>query len=157
MALTDVFLTLGEPGFGQLLRGVSMGKLKTYQLYDRIKTRTHLPKLNAEGLQKSAPRLWARLSEKDEEFAQDLSQAVLVSHLDMIVAVLNFLGIPHEDGFFAKDLDAKQHFTEGWEARVLEKFNNTYPEAILLFYINHLRWELLEAVDVFRPAAPNAA
>ena len=82
-----------------------MGKLKTFQLYDRIKTRTHLPKLNAEGLQKATPRLWARLSEKDEEFAQDLSQAVLVSHLDMIVAVLNFLGIPHEDGFFAKDAD----------------------------------------------------
>jgi len=48
MALTDVFLTLGEDGFGQIIRGVSMGKLKTYQLYDRIKTRTHLPKLNAE-------------------------------------------------------------------------------------------------------------
>ena len=42
MALTDVFLTLGEDGFGQLMRSVSMGKLKTYQLYDRFKTRTHL-------------------------------------------------------------------------------------------------------------------
>ena len=69
-----------------------MGKLKTYQLYDRIKTRTHLAKVNSESLQKAAPRLWARLPEKDEEFAQDLSQAVLVCHLDMIVAVLNFLG-----------------------------------------------------------------
>ena len=144
MALTDVFLTLGEPGFGQLLRGVSMGKLKTYQLYDRIKTRTHLPKLNAEGLQKSAPRLWARLSEKDEEFAQDLSQAVLVSHLDMIVAVLNFLGIPHEDGFFAKDLDAKPFLTEGWQDRVHEKFKGVYPESLLRFYTAHLAWELLQ-------------
>src|SRR6266513_532776 len=126
MALTDVFLTLGEPQFGQLIRGVSMGKLKTYQLYDRIKTRTHLPKLNAEGLQKATPRLWSRMSEKDEEFAQDLSQAVLVSHLDMIVAVLNFLGIPHEEGFFAKDIDPKPYLTEGWQERVHENFKNIY-------------------------------
>ena len=45
MALTDVFLTLGQDDFGKLLGSVSMGKLKTYQLYDRIKTRTHLAKL----------------------------------------------------------------------------------------------------------------
>ena len=145
MALTDVFLTLGEDGFGQLIRGVSMGKLKTYQLYDRIKTRTHLPKLNAESLQKATPRLWARLSEKDEEYAQDLSQAVLVSHLDMIVAVLNFLGIPHEDGFFAKDTDAKAQLTEGWKERVHEKFKDVYPEPLLQFYTSHLAWELLQA------------
>src|SRR6266851_3619582 len=145
MPLTDVFLTLGEDGFGQLIRGVSMGKLKTYQLYDRIKTRTHLPKLNAENLQKATTRLWTRLSEKDEEFAQDLSQAVLVSHLDMIVAVLNFLGIPHEDGFFVKDLDAKPFLTEGWRERVLEKFNGVYPERLLRFYTAHLAWELLHA------------
>jgi len=138
MALTDVFLTLGEDGFGQIIRGVSMGKLKTYQLYDRIKTRTHLAKLNAESLQKATPRLWTRLSEKDEEFAQDLSQAVLVCHLDMIVAVLNFLGIPHEDGFFAKDLDAKPHLTEGWQDRVHEKFKDVYPEPLLQFYTAHL-------------------
>src|SRR6266511_1295442 len=127
MPLSDVFLTLGQDGFGQLIRSVSMGKLKTYQLYDRVKTRTHLAKLNSESLQKAAPRLYARLSEKDEEFAQDLSQAVLVSHLDMIVAVLNFLGIPHEEGFFAKDLDAKPLLTEGWQERVHENFKDVYP------------------------------
>jgi len=144
MALSDVFLTVGEEGFGQLLRGVSMGKLKTYQLYDRIKTRTHLAKLNAESLQKAVPRLWARIGEKDEEFSQDLSQAVLVCHLDMIVAVLNFLGIPHEDGFFAKDLDAKPYLTEGWQSRVHEKFKDVYPDALLRFYTAHLDWELLQ-------------
>jgi len=142
MALTDVFLELGQDGFGQLLRSVSMGKLKTYQLYDRIKTRTHLPKLNAEHLQKASPRLWTRLSEKDEEFAQDMSQAVLVSHLDMIVAVLNFLEIPHEDGFFAKDIDPKPFLTEGWQGRVQEKFKDVYPDSLLRFYIAHLAWEL---------------
>jgi hypothetical protein len=141
MALTDVFLGVGQDGFSQLMRGVSMGKLKTYQLYDRIKTRTHLAKLNSENLQKTAPRLWTRLSEKDEDLALDLSQSVLVCHLDMIVAVLNFLGIPHEDGFFAKDLDPKPHLTEGWEARVHEKFKDVYPEPLLRFYTAHLAWE----------------
>jgi hypothetical protein len=145
MPLTDVFLSIGGDGFGRVIHSISIGKLKTYQLYDRFKTRTHLPKLNAENLQKATPRLWARLSEKDEEYAQDLSQAVLVSHLDMIVAVLNFLGIPHEDGFFAKDLDAKPHLTEGWQERVLEKFKDVYPEPLLRFYIAHLSWELLKS------------
>jgi len=145
MPLTDVFLSIGEDGFGRVIHSISIGKLKTYQLYDRFKTRTHLTKLNAENLQKAAPRLWARLSEKDEEYAQDLSQAVLVSHLDMIVAVLNFLGIPHEEGFFAKDLDATPHLTEGWQERVLEKFKDVYPEPLLRFYIAHLSWELLKS------------
>ena len=83
------------------------------------------------------------LADKDEEYAQDLSQAVLVSHLDMIVAVLNFLGIPHEDGFFAKDLDAKAHLTDGWQERVHEKFKDVYPDSLLRFYTAHLAWELL--------------
>src|ERR1700730_5845170 len=145
MPLTDVFLSIGEDGFGRVIHSISIGKLKTYQLYDRFKTRTHLPKLNAENLQKATPRLWARLSEKDEEHAQDLSQAVLISHLDMIVAVLNFLGIPHEDGFFAKDLDATPHLTEGWQERVLEKFKDVHPEPLLRFYTAHLAWELLKS------------
>jgi len=145
MALTDVFLTLNEGEFGKLIGSVSMGKLKTYQLYDRIKTRTHLAKLNAENLQKAAPRLWSRIGEKDEEFAQDLSQAVLVCHLDMIVAVLNFLGIPHEDGFFAKDVDASPYLTDGWQERVIEKFKGVYPEALVRFYTAHLAWELSPA------------
>src|ERR1700682_1243886 len=145
MPLTDVFLSIGEDGFGRVIHSISIGKLKTYQLYDRFKTRTHLPKLNAENMQKATPRLWARLSEKDEDYAQDLSQAVLVSHLDMIVAVLNFLGIPHEDGFFAKDLDATPHLTEGSQERVVEKFKDDYPQALLRFYIAHLSWELLKS------------
>jgi len=145
MPLTDVFLSIGEDGFAHVIHSISIGKLKTYQLYDRFKTRTHLAKLNAENLQKATPRLWARLSEKDEDYAQDLSQAVLISHLDMIVAVLNFLGIPHEDGFFAKDLDATPHLTEGWQERILEKFKGVYPEPLLRFYIAHLSWELLKS------------
>ena len=142
MQLTDVFLTLGRDSFGQLLKSISIGKLKTYQIYDAIKTRTHLAKLNAENLQKASGRLWERISARDEEFARDLSQAVLVSHLDMIVAVLNFLDIPHEEGFFAKDFDAKPYLTGDWEARVVEKFKDVYPEPVLRFYTGHLEWEL---------------
>ena len=153
MQLSDVFLQLGEDRFQQLLRGVSIGKLKTYQLYDRFKLRMHLPKLNGEILKKSSPRLYARLNEHDEEFATDLSQAVLVSHLDMIVDVLNFLGIPHEDGFFAKDLSATEYLTEGWQERVYQNFRGKYSGALLTFYINHLALELTKADQAFLPAA----
>src|SRR5664279_2491131 len=31
-----------------------------------------------------------------------------------------------------------------------------YPEAILLFYMNHLRWELLGATDVYLPVSRSA-
>jgi hypothetical protein len=153
MQLCDVFLELGEDRFSQLIRTISMGKLKTYQLYERFKTRSHLVKLNVETLRKAAPRLWTRLSDHNDDYATDLAQAVLVSHLDMIVDVLNFIGIPHEDGFFAKDLDAKPLLTDGWETRVFAQFQDKYPEALLLFYINHLAWELMGSEKFFAPAA----
>lgn len=153
MQLCDVFLELGEDRFSQLVGAISIGKLKTFQLYERFKTRSHLAKLNVETMRKAAPRLWARLKDRNDDFATDLAQAVLVSHLNMIVDVLNFIGIPHEDGFFAKDLDAKPYLNEGWEARVFENFRGKYPEALLLFYINHLAWELLGAERLFAPAA----
>ena len=157
MDISDVYLGLGQDAFAHLIRGISIGKLKTYQIYEGFKVRTHMQKVNTETLRKAVPRLWQRIADRDEEFARDMAQAVLVSHLDMIAAVLDFLGVPHEGGFFAKDLDAKQYFPEGWEARVFEQFHSTHPEAILLFYINHLRWELLGATEVFRPTAPSAA
>jgi hypothetical protein len=157
MQLSEVYLGLGQEAFNELVRGISIGKLKTYQIYEGFKVRAHLHKVNTEILRKASPRFWARLGEHDEEFARDFAQAVLVSHLDMIVAVLDFLGVPHENGFFAKDLDAKHYFTEGWEGRVLEKFRGSQPEAILVFYMNHLRWELLGAADLYRPASPSPA
>lgn len=157
MQITDVYLGLGQEAFGLLIRGISIGKLKTFQIYEGFKIRTHLHKVNTELLRKSIPKFWTRISEGDEDFAKDLAQAVLVSHLDMITALLNDLGVPHENGFFAKDMDPKPYFTEGWESRVYEKFRTVYPEAILIFYINHLRWELLGATELYRPAAPSAA
>ena len=157
MQLSDVYVSLGADAFGQLVRRISIGKLKTYQIYEGFKVRAHLHKVNTEILRKASPRFWARLGERDEDFAKDLAQAILVSHLDMIVAALDFLGVPHEGGFFPKDLDPKSYFADGWEERLLERFRSQYPEELILFYINHLRWELLNASEPYRPVAPNAA
>jgi hypothetical protein len=150
MQLSGIFLGLGEQTFAQLLRTVSIGKLKTYQLYDRMKAVLHLPKLNSEHLRKAEPRFWTRLSENDEDFATDLAQAILVSHLAMIKAVLDELGIPNEEGFFNKDIDASKYFTEGWQQKIYDKFKATYPPVVLLFYINHLDWELAKSEKVFQ-------
>lgn len=153
MELCAVYRELGEDGFAQLIRGISMGKLRTYQLFDAVKTRARLVKLNTEHLRRATPRLWARIGEGDEELAKDLAQGVLVSHLDMIAAVLDFLGIPNENGFFAKDLDPKKYLTEGWAVRTFEKFRGVYPDPLLVFYINHLAWELKGTEQPFAPAA----
>ena len=153
MQLSDVFLRLGEDNFQQLLRSISLGKLKTYQIYDRFKTRLYLNKLNSETLRKSAPRTWARIGEHDEDFAAEVAQAILISHMDMIKAVLDHLGIPHEEGFFAKDANVSNYLKEGWREQVWEKFHTAFPPAPLLFYINHLAWEMAKAEDVFAPTA----
>jgi hypothetical protein len=160
MQLPDIFLALGEENFGSLLRAVSMGKLRTYQLFDRVKARFHLHKLNSETLRKAAPRLWLRVKESDQDFAADLSQVILVSHLDMIAAVLDELGVPHEGGFFAKDTEPGKFLTDGWQQRIYDKFSSAYPRAVLLFYINHLDWEVHKdsgAFTVFLPPSPAVA
>ena len=153
MQLSGVFVELGEERLPQLLKCISIGKLRTFQLYERFKIRTHLAKVNTENLRKAAPRFWQRLNAGEDEFATDLSQAILVSHMDMITAVLGFLGIPNDQGFFAKDVDASTHLTEGWQARVWEKFHADFPEALLLFYINHLGWEVAGDKTIFLPTA----
>jgi hypothetical protein len=153
MEISEVYQGLGQDAFTQLIRGISIGKLRTYQIYEGFKVRARLHKVNTEALRKAAPRFWERIVEGDEEFGRDLAQAILVSHIDLIAAVLDFLGVPHENGFFAKDMDAAPYFTEGWEGRVFENFRTRFSEPLVLFYINHLRWELLSAADVYRPAA----
>jgi hypothetical protein len=154
MQLADIFLRLGTERFEQLIRSISMGRLKTFQLFDPLKTRVHLHKLNAETLRKAAPRLWTRLGEENSgDLAGELAQAILVSHMDLIKATLDDLGVPHEEGFFAKDVDVSRYLNDGWQQRVWDKFSGTYPPAPLLFYINHLAWEVSKAEDVFAPAA----
>jgi hypothetical protein len=153
MELSEVFVELGDDAFSQLLRGISMGKLRTYQMFERLKMRAHLVKLNTEHLRKAAPRLMERLRAHDAELATDLSQCILISHFELIVDVLNFLKIPHEDGFFLKDVDAAPLLTEGWKDRGFQEFKDKYPQPLLLFYINHLALELLKEETVYVPAA----
>lgn len=149
--LSDVFLALGEERTRRLTGCISIGKLKTYQLFDRVKARLYLNKLNSETLGKAAPRVWTRISEKDDEFARDIAQAVLVSQMEMVRAVLDFLEVPHEDGFFAKDMDASVYLKDNWQERVWEKFQGSFSEAPLLLYINHLAWELTKEPQMFLP------
>ena len=151
MQMCGVYLALGPDVFGQLVRGISIGKLKTYQVYERFKLRARLVKLNSESLRKAEPKFWARIEAGEEDFATDLSQVFLLSHLDMIVDILNFLGIPNEQGFFDKDLNSGQYLTDGWQQRVFEQFSGKYQREILLFYINHLDWELNKTDRVFMP------
>jgi hypothetical protein len=153
MQLCGVFQALGEDVFRQLVRGISIGKLKTYQLYERFKLRARLTKLNSETLRKAEPKLWARIQAGEEEFATDLSQVFLLSHLNMIIDVLNFLGIPNDEGFFDKDLKPDQYLTDGWQERAFNEFSGKYNRDILLFYINHLDWELKKPEKIFLPTA----
>lgn len=159
MQLCDIFLGLGPDSFRQLLGAISLGKLRTYQLFERLKLRLHLAKLNTESLRKAAPRVYERLSQPDcEDLATEVAQAVLVSNLEMIKAVLDELGVPHEEGFFAKDLEASSYLTEGWQDRVFEKFKSRFSESLLLFYINHLGWEVAKTTEIYRgiPAGAKA-
>lgn len=153
MGLSEVFLDLGPESLDRLVRTISVGKLRTYQLYEPLKVRAGLHKLNSEILRRSAPRFWARLEERDEDFAKDLAQAILLSHWDLIRDVLEFLGIPNEEGFFAKDLDATPYLTPGWQQRVYEHFRERYPREALRLYINHLALELDKSAALFKPEA----
>ena len=42
--------------------------------------------------------------------------------------------------------------TPGWQQRVYEKFKDAFPPAALVFYINHLAWELDKKADYYQPA-----
>ncbi len=108
----------------------------------------------SETLRKSAPRQWKRLEEEgNADLATDLAQAILISHMDLVKAVLDELGVPHEDGFFAKDTDVSTYLKDGWQQIAWDKFHDKFPPAALLFYINHLAWEVAKAEEVFAPAA----
>ena len=42
MQISDVYMGMGQDAFGQLIRGISIGKLKVYQIYEGFKVRAHL-------------------------------------------------------------------------------------------------------------------
>ena len=152
MTLPEIYQNLGEPACAELLRSMSIGRLRTFQLFDRIKTRLHVTKLNSEALRKVAPRVWQRLNEPDEPLAQELAQAILISHLEMIKDVLNFLGIAHEEGFFAKDTDPRAQLAGNWQQRVYVEFAGKYSQALLGFYVNHLAHEVIPGAEYSGPA-----
>jgi hypothetical protein len=153
MKLSELFVALSEESFKAQLRGISFGTLKTYQFYDRLRTRCHLAKLNKENLQLAAPRLFERLRNGEEDLALELSQSILISQLPLIEDVLNHFGIPHEDGFFAKETDPKDFLKEGWQQQAYDAFAEKYPKPLLVFYLNHLAHEMDENTPVFQPAA----
>jgi hypothetical protein len=140
-------------GFSGLLGQVSISSLRSFQLFEQIKIRTRLVKLNAGHLRNAAPRLWARLGERDEDLAAELAQAILVSRIGMVIEALDLLGIPHQNGFFSKEADLSGHFTEGWQARVYAGLKDKYPSCLLVFYINHLGVEAAKAGTLFSPPA----
>lgn len=153
MQLSQVYVGMGQDSVRELLSSISLGKLKTYQLFEQMKLRLRLTKLNSETLRRSALRVWPRLEEGDEELAQEVGQAILISHMDVVIAVLNELGIPHEEGFFSKDLDASKYLTDGWQERVYEKYKGQFAPHVLRFYLNHLAFDLTKPEAVFTPAA----
>ena len=70
MQISEVYLGLGQDAFAQLIRGISIGKLKTYQIYEGFKVRAHLTKVNTESLRKAVPKLWERISARRRGFRQ---------------------------------------------------------------------------------------
>ena len=149
MELSDVFVALDGSAFEELVKGISMGSLRTYQVYEPLKVHAGLHKLNRERLRKAVPRLREQLANANQDLARDLAQGILVSNLAVVIDVLDFLEIPHDgNGFFDKEGSAKDQLTDGWQQRVADHFRETYPKALILLYINHLDWELGE------PSAP---
>ena len=62
MDISDVYLGLGQDAFAHLIRGISIGKLKTYQIYEGFKVRTHMQKVNTETLRKAVNDVRLELS-----------------------------------------------------------------------------------------------
>lgn len=152
MTLCEVLAGLGQDRLNEVLRHISLGKLRTYQMFERIKLRFHVQKLNQEALRKIGPKLWARIQAGEEELAMEMSQAVLVSHLDMIVAALDHLKVPHQEGFFEKDANVGSYLVDGWQDQMLAHLKDRYPEALIVYYINHLAHEVDENAPVYLPA-----
>ncbi len=151
MELSEIFQSLGRPALDDLVRRISLGTLRAFKMYDQFKVWSHLNKLNTEHLRKAIPRFWERLEQHDEDLAQQLAQAVLVSNTDFVVQVLDYLKIPHDDnGFFQKDVSTEQYLTEGWQQRVFDEFKARYPEPLLRLYINHLMWEVNKQAAVWQ-------
>ena len=149
--MSEIFQSLGQAALDDLVRRISLGTLRAYKMYDQFKVWSHLNKLNTEHLRKATPKFWERLAQHDEDLAKQLAQAILVSNIDFVVQVLDYLKIPHDgNGFFQKDTSTKQYLTEGWQRRVFDEFKERHPEALVRLYINHLMWEVNKQAPVWQ-------
>lgn len=159
MDLVGVYAALGQDRCTRLVRTISIGALRTYGVYQAIKVRSRLHTLNRQKLRAVSQKLWKRIAEGDADLARDLSQGVLVSNIPLVVAVLDFLNIEHDDnGFFAKDADYSHQFASGWPEAVFREFSGRFSDDLVLLYINHLGWET-GALDIpyMGPAAGSVA
>ena len=152
MHLHELYGQLGEDTLRDLLRHVSLSKLKTFQMFDRLKTRAHLTKLNSENLRNAAPKLLGRMAEGDAVLATELAQCILVSHMDLIIAVLDKLGVAHSEGFFDKDADVASKLVGNWQQEAYDAVKDKFPKSLLVFYINHLAIEVNPDSTPFQPA-----
>ena len=75
------------------------------------------------------------------------------AHVRHVLAVLDHLGVPHEEGFFSKDTDVAALLKDGWQDSAWTAFREKFAQAPLLFYINHLGWEVASQTEVFAPHA----
>ena len=150
MELTAVYEAFGSDRTCNLVRSVSLGALRTFGVYEAIKVRSRLRTLNRQKLRAVAPRLWERIKDGDAGLARDLSQAVLVSNIPLVVEVLDLLEIEHDgNGFFAKDGDYSSQLSDGWEQRVFEHCKDRFDTDLVLLYINHLGWEMEALAEPF--------
>lgn len=147
MDLAEVYQALGQERVAGSVRTVSMGALKTFGVYKAIKVRSRLSKLNRLNLQRAAGRLWQRVADGDTDLGRDLAQAVLVSNIPLISAVLDFLEIEHDgNGLISTDSDHSESLSDGWAERVFAHCKDRFDQDLLLLYINYLGWET-EALD----------
>ena len=143
MGLSEVFRTLGKERFEALIEAISIGGLRTYQVYDSFKIRARLTKLNRRGLRNAVPALWERIEADEDELAKELAHGVLISNLAFVAEALDLLEIPHDgNGFFDKQEGLREKLPEDWRKRLWDGFREKYSEAVVLLYINHLSWEL---------------
>jgi hypothetical protein len=153
MHISDLYLSLGQDGLRQLLKSISMGSLRSYNLFERTRIRCHLKKLSSENLRASAPELYRRIEGGEEDLARELGQSILISNLGMIIEALDHLKLPHTDGFFPEDTKVAELLPADWQQKLYNHLTAKHPKEVVLFYINHLAMETDEKAPLWQATA----
>lgn len=147
MDLAEVYEALGQERVVRTARSISMGALKTFGVYQALKVGSRLRKLNRSNLQRAARNLWQRVADGDTDLGRDLSKAVLVSNIPLVIDVLDCLELEHDgNGFFSEDSDHADKLSEGWAEKAFAHCKDRFDQDLLLLYINYLGVET-EALD----------